>query len=110
MKAEKPKYTAVVGTEAKLVCIGEEVKHDPFTLVSWLFNGKKVNKSDNHYHIDNDFYALKIGSIPKVRTQLSVFNVRYEDSGNYTCKVTSDVIENDERDTVMLEVISRGMK
>ncbi len=108
MRAEKPKYTAVAGTEAKLVCIGEEVTNDPLTFLSWEFNGTKLHNSSNQYVITNHF-TIERGSTPTVHTQLSVLNVRYADSGNYSCIVNTDRV-TDKGDTITLEVKAKGKK
>ena len=107
MKAEESKYTAVVGTDANLVCTGEQVEEDPFTFVFWKFNGTKHFKNSSDYLITNDFFAEEVGSTPKVRTQLSVLNVTFEDSGNYSCVVHSDRV-TDKKDTITLEVKAKG--
>ena len=108
MRAEKPKYTAVIGTEAMLVCHGEEVFDDPITFLVWEFNGKEINKSSGHYNITNDFYTIEVGSTPKVRTQLTILDVRYTDSGYYTCIVNSDRVGG-LNDTIILEVKAKGV-
>ena len=107
MRAEKSKYTAVVGTDANLVCIGEEVKDDEYTILFWKFNGTMLSNSSD-YVITNDFFSIKDGSTPKVRTQLSVLNVSFADSGYYSCIVDSDHVSNEE-DTITLEVKAKGM-
>ncbi|XP_078360730.1 uncharacterized protein LOC144645125 [Oculina patagonica] len=103
MRAEKPKYTAELGSNATLVCIGDQVKDDPLTFVSWKFNGTRLHNSSGHYVITIDFFTIEQGSTPKVRTNLYILNVRYADSGNYSCIVNSDRV-TDEGDTITLEV------
>lgn len=111
MKAEKAKYTAIVGTEAKLVCIGEEVMNDDDTSLSWGFNGTEVKNSSDHYLIINHFYTTGQGNRPiKVRTQLSVLNLGYADSGNYNCRIVNLGRKIDESDTITLEVKAEGRK
>ena len=106
MKAEKSKYTAEVGTDAKLGCTGEQVEDNQLTFVFWKFNGTRLFNSSDHI-ITNDFFAEEVGSTPKVRTQLSVLNVTFEDSGNYSCVVDSDRVTN-KKDTITLEVKAKG--
>ena len=98
----------MVGTGVILACIGEEVEDSPLTIVSWEFNGKRLFNSSDHY-ITNDFFTIKQGSTPKVRTNLSVLNVRFADGGNYSCILNTDRV-TDERDSITLEVKAKGMK
>ncbi|PFX18186.1 Hemicentin-1 [Stylophora pistillata] len=107
IEAEKPKYTAEVGTKVTLVCVGEQVKDDVFTFVYWTFKGNMLSNSSEHY-IVNDFYTLKAGGTPKVQTQLTFLKLNYEDSGNYSCKV--DSARGIDSDIVMLEVIPKAQK
>ena len=101
------KYTAVVGTDANLVCIGEQVVNDLSTFVFWEFNGTMLFENSSDYVITNDFFAIEDGSTSKVRTQLSVLDVTFEDSGNYSCFVISDRVTN-KKDTITLEVKAKG--
>ncbi|XP_022802355.1 leucine-rich repeats and immunoglobulin-like domains protein 1 isoform X1 [Stylophora pistillata] len=107
IEAEKPKYTAEVGTKVTLVCVGEQVKEDVFTSVYWSFKGNVLSNSSKHY-IVNDFFTLKVGSTPKVQTELTLLKLDYEDSGNYSCKVVDAY--RIESDLVVLEVIPKDDK
>lgn len=87
--------------------MGEDVKHDFSTFVYWTFKGETLLNSSKHYTV-NDFYTRQTGSTPKVRTALTLLNLSYEDSGNYSCVVKYG--RGIESDTVILEVVPRGMK
>ena len=109
MTAAKPKYTAEVGTEAVLVCVGEEVNNDTFTWVHWEFNGTKLNTSTDHYEYATTYSNQGPNEgTPKVLMNLTIFDVDYADEGNYTCVVHSN---NDrESDNTALEVYTTGMR
>ena len=110
MKAEKTKYTAIVGTEAKLVCIGKEIMNNNDTSLSWGFNGTEIKNSSDHYLINNHFYTRQGNRPVKVRTQLSVLNLGFADSGNYNCRIVTLGRDIDESDTITLDVKAEGRK
>ena len=107
--AEKPKYTAEVGEDAFLICVGEQVEDDVFTFLSWELNGKKFNTSNAHYRATNTFYDQKDGATPKVRMKLTIFDIDHADEGNYSCVVHSDHVER-ASDSIILEVKESGKK
>ena len=106
MRAEKAKYTAIVGTDAKLVCTGEDVIDDDDTSLSWVFNGTEIKNTSDHYRVTTDF--IEPDGLPKVITQLSVLNVRYADSGNYGCRIVNWLGRVVKSDTIRLEVKTEG--
>lgn len=107
IEAQKPKYTAEVATDVTLFCVGEDVKKVFSTFVFWKFKGETLLNSSKHYTV-NDFYTHEAGSTPKVRTELTLLNLSYEDSGNYSCVVKYG--RGIESDTVILEVVPRDGK
>lgn len=107
IEAQKPKYTAEVATDVTLFCVGEDVEKVFTTFVFWKFKGEILLNSSKHYTV-NDFYTLEAGSTPKVRTELTLLNLSYEDSGNYSCVVKYG--RGIESDTVILEVVPRDGK
>ena len=109
VKAAKPKYTAEVGEDAFLICVGEQVEDDVLTFLSWELNGKKLNTSNVHYRATNTFYDQKDGATPKVQMNLTIFDVDHSDEGNYSCVVHSDYVER-ASDSIILEVKESGKK
>jgi len=109
VKAAKPKYTAEVGEDAFLICVGEQVEDDVLTFLSWELNGKKLNTSNVHYRATNTFYDQKDGATPKVQMNLTIFEVDHSDEGNYSCVVHSDYVER-ASDSIRLEVKESGIK
>lgn len=87
--------------------MGEDVEKVFSTFVFWKFKGETLLNSSKHYTV-NDFYTHEAGSTPKVRTELTLLNLSYEDSGNYSCVVKYG--RGIKSDTVILEVVPRGMK
>ena len=109
VKADKSKYTAEVGEDAFLICVGEQVEDDVFTFLSWELNGKKLNTSNVHYRATNTFYDQKDGATPKVRMNLTIFDIDHADEGNYSCVVHSDLVER-ASDSIILQVKESGKK
>lgn len=108
MRAEQSKYTAIVGTDVKLVCNGEDVVNNAHTSLSWVFNETEIKNTSDHYRVTVDFYEPD--SAPRVITQLSVLNVRYADSGKYGCRIVNLYGRTVKRDTIGLEVKAEGRK
>lgn len=107
MRAEKTKYTAIVGTDAKLVCFSEGVTNNNHTSLSWVFNGTEVKNTSDHYLVRNRHDK---GS-RRASTELSVRNVRYADSGTYGCLIIVTLSgRTTNRDYITLEVKAEGRK
>ena len=106
--AEKPKYTAEVGRDAFLICNGKYVEDNVFTFLFWELNGKKLNTSNAHYIATNTFSDQKDGANPKVRMNLTIFDVGYADEGNYSCVVYS--VSGDASDNIILVLKSKKGK
>ena len=105
MTAEKPRYTAEVGKNASLVCLGEQVEDNVFTFLFWEFNGTKLTTSSDHYKVRNTFFnkGEDERETPRVKMQLTIVDVGYADVGDYSCVVKSNVVEY-ASDNMTLEV------
>jgi len=108
--AEKTKYTAIVGTDANLVCFSRGVGHKNVTSLSWVYNETEIKNNSDRYLVRNHFDFEPDGT-PKASTQLSVRNVRYADSGNYGCRIVVNLSgRTTNRDSLTLEVKAEGRK
>ena len=108
MTAEKPKYTVERGKDVSLACIGEQVTDQFDTYLTWQLNGTKLNVSSGRYNASKKFTHQEDGSTPKVRMQLTVFDVGYDDGGNYSCVAVT--ARGRARDNIILEVKPKGME
>lgn len=110
MWAEKTKYTAIVGTDAILVCSSQGVNRNDDTSLSWVFNETEIKNTSDHYLVRNH-YDVGPDDTLKASTQLTVRNVRYADSGNYGCRIIVNLSgRTTNRDSLTLEVKAEGRK
>ena len=73
-----------------------------------MFNGTEIETTGGHYIVRNDYYLGSDGKI--FRTQLSVRNVTYADSGNYSCRILNLSGKPKKIDNIVLEVKAEGRK
>ena len=73
-----------------------------------MFNGTEIESTGDHYLVRNDYYLGLVGKL--FRTQLSVRNVTYSDSGKYSCRILNLSGTTRRIDYIVLEVKAEGGK
>ncbi|VDN40727.1 unnamed protein product [Gongylonema pulchrum] len=66
--------------------------NDPNLKITWLFNGKPLKSSDR-IRISSDFGFVT----------LDIFEITFQDAGNYTCQVTNEIGTMESTATIIVQ-------